>query len=259
MGWGQRWPERQARPAVQELSDEQKSRILTVLSKGIKDSPVLTALKMRARCLRGRFYIERLWPVSEGKPEIEVIARMTPLYGKRVVLLLEVPRSKGNWEEIARAQAVDLMYIIAGDKKGAFHGLGSLDMSVRVAIMKGLDRFEVVKRESLRFVYAYNGFGCSVQEALFHYFGVPIEVIAEPREWYAYHREPKIVEVAEDETKVLVRFTSDSISYGEFSGTCLYAIVGGKWQAFTIKPNQSGSIETAMAWLEKRKWQGWYS
>jgi len=41
------------------------------------------------------------------------------------------------------------MYIIAGDKKGAFHGLGSLYMSVRVAIMKGLDRFEAQRSLSV--------------------------------------------------------------------------------------------------------------
>lgn len=98
---------------------------------------------------------------------------------------------------------------------------------------------------------------CSVQETLFHYFGLPIQVLAEPREWYAFNRKPKIVEAAEDGTKVLVRFASYSISYGGFSGTCLYAIVDGEWQALTIKPNQSGNISEATAWLEKRKWQGW--
>ncbi len=257
MGWGQRWPERQPRPAVQELSDEQKTKILAVLNKGIEDSPLLTALRMRARCLRGRFYVERLWPTLEDKPETEVVGRMTPLVGPTVSFLLEVENQRGSWREIARGTAGKLIKTIAGDMKGTFHGLGILDKSIRKARQRELDRLEIVRKENLLFVYGETGTACTVQEVLFHAFNVPIDVIAEPREWYAYQRKPEIAEVSEDGTKVLVHFVAYNISYGEFSGTFLYAIVGGKWQAFTIKPNQSGSIEEALAWLEKRNWQGW--
>ena len=112
-------------------------------------------------------------------------------------------------------------------------------------------------QKDCRFFYADTGEGCTVQEALFHFFGVPIDVIAEPREWYRYHCKPEIVEVSEDQTRVLVRFTTMSMSGVSFGGTCLYARVDERWQAFTIKPNQSRSIATAMAWLEKRGWQDW--
>ena len=44
--------------------------------------------------------------------------------------------------------------------------------------------------DSGKFVYADTNEGCSVQEALFHYFGLPIEIIAEPSGWYSYHRRP---------------------------------------------------------------------
>ena len=80
--------------------------------------------------------------------------------------------------------------------------------------------------------------------------------MAEPRQWYIYHRKPQIVEVSKDQTRVLVEFTSYSMS-GPISGVCLYAVVDGKWDAFTIKPNQSGDIATAIAWLKKRDWQEW--
>lgn len=82
MGWGREWPERIPRPEVQKLSDEQKKRIVSVLTKGIEESPVLKALSFRARLLRGRFYIERIWQDEKDRHEIEVVGRLTPLTGE---------------------------------------------------------------------------------------------------------------------------------------------------------------------------------
>ncbi len=65
-----------------------------------------------------------------------------------------------------------------------------------------------------KFVYTDTGKGCSTQEALFHYFGLPIEVVAEPSVRYSYHRSPWIAETSKDRTRVLVRFTAESM-FGE--------------------------------------------
>lgn len=258
MGWGRQWPERDPRPEVQKLSDDQKNKILSVLTKGIEESPVLTALFFRARLLRGRFYIETIWQDEKDQLDTQVVGRMTPLTGAKLSLLLETERSKNNWHEIARGSAETLIKTITDDRKGTFHGLGVLDKSIKQARKKGLDRLEIVRKEDLHFVYAETGIECSAQETLFHYFGVPIEVVAEPTEWYAYNRKPKIEEVSQDRTKILVSFTAFNLSFGsEFGGTCLYTVVDHEWQAFKIRPNQSGSIPEATVWLEKRKWKGW--
>ena len=98
---------------------------------------------------------------------------------------------------------------------------------------------------------------CSVPEILFRYFGVPITVIAEPREWYAYRRRPHIKEIDENRKAVLVEFTAMSMSGEDFGGTCLYVRKEDEWGAFTIKPNQSDTIQSSMIWLEKRKWISW--
>lgn len=111
--------------------------------------------------------------------------------------------------------------------------------------------------EDGRFVYVDTGEGCSVQEALFHFFGLPIEVVAEPSAWYSYQRRPRIVEVSEDRTRVLVRFPATSMSGGSFGGTCLYLQRDGRWGAYTIKPSESQTIDQAEAWLVKRKWRAW--
>jgi hypothetical protein len=255
MSWKRRWPERIPRPKVRPLSDEEKEQILDVFSQGIQASAVLTALHIRARALRGRFYFERVWPVPDERPEIEVIGRATPLEDAEEDLVLEVEKSKGNWYEFVRGTAEEVVGKIASDTKGTFHGLGALDVSLREA-GGDLERLEVKMLEGMRFVYASTEQECTAQEALFHFFGIPIDVLTEPRQWYIYHRQPHIVEASEDRTRVLVRFTAHSLS-GPFSGTCLYALRDGQWGAYTIRPNQSGDIETAIGWLEKRGWRAW--
>jgi hypothetical protein len=89
------------------------------------------------------------------------------------------------------------------------------------------------------------------------HFGLPLAVIAQPTEWYSYHREPKIVEWRKDRARVLVRFTAESFSGEEFGGTYLYACRDGHWGAYRIKPSESQDIASAEAWLVKRKWRGW--
>jgi hypothetical protein len=255
MGWKRRWPARIPRPKVRPLSDEEKEQILGVFCQDIQASPVLTALGIRVRGLRGRFYFERVWQFPDGRSEVEVIARTTPLANAEESLVLEAEKSKGNWYTVVQGTAEEVIGALAGETKGTFHGLGALDASLQVA-GGNLERLEVEMLDGLRFVYASTGQACTAQEALFHFFGMPIDVLVEPRQWYIYHRQPQIVEASEDRTRVLVRFTAYSLS-GPFSGTCLYALRDGRWGAFTIRPNQSRDIETAIAWLERRGWRAW--
>jgi len=244
MQWRHHWSMRMSRPKVRRLSADEQKEILTKMAGEIARSPVLSGLGVQVRFLRGRFYVER--PTPSG---VEVWGRITPLNDN---LLLEVERR--SWNEVGRGSAQKLVKVIAGDTKGTFHGLGSLDRSLRET-GQGLTR-RPMKLNEHRFIYADSGEGCSVQEALFHFFGLSIEVIAEPAVWYSYHRTPDIVEFAEDRTRVLVRFTAMSLS-GPFGGTCLYAQREGRWSAYPVKPSESQSIATADRWLVKRKWKAW--
>ena len=112
---------------------------------------------------------------------------------------------------------------------------------------------------------------CTTQEALYHFFGIPPEVLTEPRVWYARHRRPYILEFSPDRTRVLVSFESSTLSR-PIIGICLYACrqeggdvstaaskatpVGG-WGAYAVRPNASHSLEEAERWLVKRKWKSW--
>lgn len=253
MRWKRDWPKRPPRPKVKKLSDDEREKILLSMDSGIKSSPVLTALNYRIRSLRGRFYYDQVFSNSD----IETVGRVTPLVTPKYNLLLEVEFHAGNWKEIAKGKIRTITNAVSGDKKGTFHGLGILDKSIRLSKKKGLDNLEIVKKEITSFYYIDSNKECSVQEVLFHYFGVPISVIVEPREWYLYHRTPCFRKIDEDNHKILVDFTSFSRHGDNFGGTCLYIKKDGEWNAFTIKPNQSNSIESSISWLEKRKWKDW--
>lgn len=245
MQWRHRWSLRPPRPKARRLPADEQKRRLTELAKEIARSPVLSGFGVQVRFLRGRFYVERPTPAG-----VEVWGRITPLADD---LLLEVERR--SWSEIARGPAKKLVRLIAGDTKGTFHGLGALDRSLQDA-GQGLSRLPV-KIGGGGFAYAGSGKACTVQEILFHFFGLPIEVIAQPAIWYSYHRAPAIVEFSEDRTRVLVSFTAMSMSGSSFGGTCLYAQREGQWGAYPIKPSESDDIATAEAWLVKRKWKAW--
>lgn len=256
MSWKQKWPERAPRPKVRSLSSEERNRLLNVFEAEIATSPILSSLGISVRALRGRFYFERTWPVRGEQPQVERIGRITPLGNAKKELLLEVENRSGTWHTVAQGTAAEVVGKITQDAQGTFHGLGDLDASLRKT-GGGQNRLEARMQDDLQFVYADTGRECGFHETLFHFFGVPINVIAEPRQWYRYHRQPRIVEVSADRTRILVEFAAYGIS-GSFSGICLYALMDGKWNVFMIKPNQSQDIETAVAWLVKREWQGWY-
>ena len=196
MRWKRNWPERKPRPKVKALSKRKKDEVQSTLVNGIDSSPVLTSLNIRVRALRGRFYIEQRWQDdSNEEPETIVIGRVTPLVTPRGRLLLEAEKSRGNWYEVKTSFAKSLIEHIANDTKGTFHGLGTLNRSL---VAGGNQRLPVKMDKEFNFTYETTGETCSAQEALYHFFGVPIDVIAEPSGWYMYHRKPWIIEVSDD-------------------------------------------------------------
>ena len=206
MRWRNRWPERIPRPKARRLTDKESSTILAALTRAIAASPVLSYLGVQVRAQRGRFYLERKIQ-EEDEADVEVLGRITPLAAAKGVMLLETENRSGSWSEEAKGTAQKVIKAVAGDTEGTFHGLGSIDKVLRKS-GKGLTRLPVKKAGKNKFVYSDTGAACTVQEALFHYFGLPLEVIAEPSEWYSYQREPEIVESSKDKKRVLVGFSA---------------------------------------------------
>jgi hypothetical protein len=256
MGWRRTWPERKPRPKVRTLSRPQRDEILLKLLNGIESSPVLVALNFRVRTLRGRFYVEQVWQHgSTEKQEAAVMGRLTPLVTPKGLFLLEAEKSNANWYEVKTGFAKSLIDHIANDTKGTFHGLGALNKSL---VSGGNQRLPIEMDKQFSFTYESTGEICSAQEALYHFFGVPITVIAEPSGWYMYHRKPWIIEVSDDLRSVFVRFTSSSLYGSTFGGTCLYTNVHeDEWDAYPIKPNRSENIASSISWLKKREWNSW--
>ncbi len=258
MQWRQRYDcERPARPKARSLKSDEAEQISTGLKTAIDNSPILRAFGVQVCSLRGRFYLEWRWDPVEQPEEVSRYGRITPLEQAPGQLLLETPYGQNGWSQVGVGSPEKIIRLVAGDTKGTFHGLGALDKSLRRAAKAGLERLPVVQRAPGKFVYAETGKPCSVQETLYHFFGLPIHVIAQPSNWYSCHRKPEIVEVSEDRTRVLVRFTAMSWSGETFWGTCLYLKREERWGACTIKPNQSENIATAEAWLAKRNWKSW--
>ena len=258
MRWRRRgdWPERPPRPKVRKLAALEKGTLSKTIGKAIAASPVLSYFEVEARLLRGRFYIEWQWNPQDPDAETSTWGRITPLADEKGTLLLEVEHRKGRWSEVARGSAQKLIRAIASDTKGTFHALGVLDKTLRKE-KKGLVRLPVKLKGKTSFVYSQTGEPCTVQETLFHYFGLPLEVIVQPQHWYSRHRTPRITEFSKDRQRILVRFGAMSWSGESFGGTCLYLCREGHWGAYTIKPSESEDIASAEVWLVKRKWREW--
>lgn len=259
MGWGRdrfaNWTQPK-RPKAEKLAKEDGKKLLAELAAEIKRSPVLVELKVEVRSARGRFYVERHF----GEYVIPW-GRITPLSeGKQ--LLLECERSQNKYFEVVRGGTKKVVAFIAGDTLGTFHGLGSLNDSL-CKELQGLTRQEV-HAEGNSFVFAASGKPCTVQEALFHFFGIPIRILVQPRGWYAMHRTPIIVEYSADGSRVLTQFIASTLS-GAIVGTCLYVRHDDKaepgkpppWGAYTIRPSASESIASASVWIVKRGWDSW--
>ena len=239
------------------MAAEERDQILARLNGEIDRSAILKVFAVRARTLRSRFYLDWKWNPDDNPAQVFSHGRMTPLDNGSGQLLLEFEYGRNQWSKVETGTPEKLIQAVDADPKGNFHGLGPLHKSLRTSAKAGLDRLPVTRAGLTKFVYAETGKECSVQEALYHYFGLPIHVIGEPAGWYACHRTPAIAECSEDRTRVLVRFTSMSWSGESFGGTCLYMKRQEKWSAYTIRPNQSQDIASAEAWLVKRNWVPW--
>ena len=258
MRWRQRYNYvRQARPKARSLKADEMEQISTELKAAIDRSPILRAFGVKVRSLRGRFHLEWRWDPVDRPEEPSSYGRITPLEAPPGELLLEVPYGRNQWARVGTGSPRLLIQLVAGDTEGTFHGLGALDKSLQHAVKVGVERLAMLQHQPGKFVYAETGKPGSVQEILYHFFGLPIHAIAQPSRWYSCHRTPRIVEASEDRTRVLVRFTAMSWSGESFGGPCLYLKREERWGAYTIRPNQSEKIATAEAWLAKRNWKSW--
>lgn len=221
MGWrDRRWTPYEPRPKVAKLSTEQLGRLRDTAVRFVERSKVLSTLVERVELTRGRVYVWR--------DETDLMARITPL--SSVTFLLEAQRGNG-WSEHARGTLRVVLGALERDQFGGFHGLGALAKKPKTG-------------------------DASVLATLHRTFGVPLDVVAEPREWHALRRRPEIAEHDAKLGRVLVRFSAIG-PFGSFGGTCLYALREGEWGCYVIKPSAAASLASAEAWLNKRSWQGW--
>jgi len=186
----------------------------------VKRSKVLASLVENLEVRRGRFY---LW-----RDETDLMARTKPQ--SSAAFLLEAPRGNG-WVEHARGTLRVVLGALERDRFEGFHGMGALARKGKVK-------------------------ECSVQAVLHRQYGIPLSVVAEPREWYELRRRPESVEHDAERGRVLVRFAAIG-PFGSFGGARLYARRNGEWGAYTVAPSASSSIASAEQWLARPSWECW--
>jgi len=249
------WPEYTKRPKSLKLTREQAAPMIQSLTKAVRKSPVLAMLNHSIRFARGRFYLEK--PVDFGvSNEVEVIARITPLADPVGVYILETGGIH-HWDTIKQGKQAVMSRTLSQQGAEIFYDLGALNKRMREEELSGYKILPEIEKQGNQFQYSDTGEPCTVQEVLYYYFGLPIDTVVQPSDWYAYRRKPSIVESNRDGTAIMVRFSSSSFSGTSFYGTCLYLLNDEEWSAFKIRPNKSHSIEAAVTWLEKREWKGW--
>ena len=208
-----------------------------------------------------------------GNNEVERWGRITPLDGTQQYLLEREGR-QNQWYEVAKGGVNKVIAVIAGDTSGTFHGLGSVDATLRESPessvqlpTKAAEPASDTDDSCPRFVYGGSDKTCTAQEALHLFFNIPLSVLVKPRGWYMRHRQPVIVEYSPDHSRVLVKFCQTSMSGDPIVGTCLYLLhdedrsdadlPDRQWAAYTIRPNAGDTIAMAEAWIVKRKWKSW--
>ncbi len=236
------------RPKAKALDEKASRQLLERTQAGIARSYVLSHIPVLPTIRRSRLYLFGPYGKEEGP-----WARITPIARSRQ-FLLDRPWGDG-WSEQKKGALAALIRFIGEDTVGTFHGLGAIERHMKAV---GLDAppAEQVRFKKGKFVHTSDASPCAVCEVLHFFFGVPLNVVREPVEWYERHRTPSIAAFDIERKRILVHFSQVS-GYGEFGGTVLYAWKDGAWAAYTIKPKESSTIETAEAWLGKRDWEGW--
>ena len=258
---------RPTRPKARKCTKAECSEILDTFLAAVQKSPVLVGLGCTINVARSRFYVGQIGPSGPIQ-----WARITPL-DESDDFILECAGRRSNMFEVARGRPGKLIDAIASDTRGTFHGLGSIDKQLRILKKEGTDLTELIRcvgKPNQPDFKNTSGERVSPQIALHCFFGIPFAILIEPREWYARHRTPCILEYSSDLTRVLVQFSAATLT-STIIGTCLYLKHShqsaapedgelesdGYWGAYTIRPAESESISKAEAWIVKRKWNAW--
>src|ERR1051325_1276712 len=98
MPWRQRYNHvRPVRPKARSLKADETGQISARFQAVIDRSPVVRALGLQVRGLRGRFYLDWRWDPGAPVEEVSCYGRITPLEQPPGKLLLEAPYGQDQW------------------------------------------------------------------------------------------------------------------------------------------------------------------
>ncbi len=229
-------------PREKQSPPPESDELSNLFRRAIAASPVLSALGWTVRRDGEGYSLEH-----KG----EAMARVLP---DGDALHIHVAGRAGWEERAACGSAREVVDLLASDGAGAVHGLGALDAMLRV---HGVRRQEMCQADDDPGAWWYLDLApahgtASVPEVLYHAFGVPIPVIAEPRGWWRRFGRTAILD--QRPGAALVGFASEAAQTGR---QCLYAERNGAWGAYPVRPAEDARVDAAVAWLARRDWRPW--
>ena len=204
------------------------------MQEGIMVAPVLKHLSLEVTPKGQHFLLEYQY---EGTV---TMARVTPMEGSPAYALEYM--SEIGWALYGQGTPNRLIKLLSNDTLGTFHGLGGIDQALRNS---SGENPEIVQSGTGMFTYKSTGFQCSLQEALYFYYDLPLEVIMEPREWYALHAVPSLLDTGMNDRRLLVRFCDRKAAGAKIIGHVLYALKRNEWWAITLPDGEGQTLQEA--------------
>ncbi|MEZ6087050.1 MAG: hypothetical protein R3C05_03250 [Pirellulaceae bacterium] len=218
-----------------ELTNYERSQAERRIYGAIASSPVLRELEIGYERDGNTFYL-----IRKGEPDRSPLARIRPS-AKGSSFVLEAPTDEG-WDFFGQGTPNRVIKLFCNDTLGTFHGLGSIDQTLRDIPFEKLrvDRFS-----DRQFCFHETKKPCSVQETLYFYFGIPLEIVMQPEELYRRHGRPMLLAASDDESRILVRFCHASSSNPSIIGYGYYALINDHWYGVPIPSDEGGTVEQA--------------
>ncbi|WP_145122371.1 hypothetical protein [Rosistilla oblonga] len=222
------------------ITSAQRNLAMRRLQESVALSPLLVELGIVVAQRGSHFFLE----FDYGGTAIP-LARITPMK-ESPAFALESEGDSG-WVLYGQGTPSRIVKLLCNDTLGTFHALGGIDQVLRNSAKKVP---EVVQKTPRTFAYKRTNAPCSLQEALYFYFGIPLVVAMEPREYYRQHAEPSLLETSDDQHQVLIRFCSRNPANPRILGHGYYRLLGGDWYGIGVPPEVANTLDEAEAYLK---------
>ncbi|QDV69852.1 hypothetical protein Poly24_35700 [Rosistilla carotiformis] len=222
------------------ITNAQRIAAVRRIQESIALSPLMTELAIEVTTRGGHIYLE-----YDDAGTTATMARITPMQ-ESPAYALESETDSG-WVLYGQGTPSRIMKLLCNDTLGTFHALGGIDQTLRNG--RGAVP-EIVQISTRTFAYQSTNAPCTLQEALYFYYGIPLVIVMAPREYYRLHAEPSLIETSADQRKILIRFCSRNPANPHIVGHGYYQRIRGDWYGIGVPPESGSTMDAAEAFLK---------